>query len=206
MSNLEEVRTRLDNLRWQDLKAAARNEYGYSPKPSDSKEAIIEECLKRADPTGLEAAAKAVSNSPKPGYVRIRINKVESAGGTEDVLLMVNGYPMTIQRGKVVDIPTKYLNALRDAVNPFALKNNISQDMNCDNQALANPDSWADEDTRFPFDIIHPPVPGPDPKMTNYEKAQNLFFKQRKEAAAKVGLPWLSDKKYEEMLKSGALR
>src|SRR5690606_32902513 len=134
---------------------------------------------------------------------RIRINKVNQAGGDEDVILMVNGYRYTIQRGKPVDIPTKYMNALRDAVNRLALKDNISQDINCERQALSNPDSWADEDTLFPFDIIHPPVPGPDPSPTPFERAQKNYFKQRKAQAEKVGLPWLSDAKYDELLKSG---
>jgi len=53
---------------------------------------------------------------PPSGKVRINIGIQEEAGGNEPVPVGVNGKIMLIPRGKDVDIPESYLEALQHAV------------------------------------------------------------------------------------------
>lgn len=53
---------------------------------------------------------------PEDGMVRINIGIQEEAGGNDPVPVGVNGKIMLIPRGKDVDIPTRYLEALSHAV------------------------------------------------------------------------------------------
>jgi hypothetical protein len=53
---------------------------------------------------------------PLAGKVRINIGIQEEAGGNEPVAVGVNGKIMLIPRGKDVDIPEPYLEALEHAV------------------------------------------------------------------------------------------
>jgi hypothetical protein len=48
--------------------------------------------------------------------VRVMINKQEGAGGSDDVPLGCNGDVMMVPRGKIVDIPRRYFESLKNAV------------------------------------------------------------------------------------------
>jgi hypothetical protein len=48
--------------------------------------------------------------------VRVMIAKTEGAGGADDVPLGCNGEIMTVPRGKIIDIPRRYFESLKNAV------------------------------------------------------------------------------------------
>ncbi len=70
-------------------------------------------------PTLAGDQPKPVTNEqlePEEGMVRIFIGIQEEAGGSDPVPVGVNGRIMLIPRGKNVDIPERYLEALQHAV------------------------------------------------------------------------------------------
>jgi len=52
----------------------------------------------------------------KPGYVRLIVQIVDEPGGDEHVPVGVNGKVMLIPRGKEVDVPHRYFEALSHAI------------------------------------------------------------------------------------------
>ncbi len=71
------------------------------------------------EPPLAGASPKPVTDEqvgPEPGKVRINIGIQEEAGGSSPVPVGVNGKIMLIPRGKDVDIPEAYLEALSHAV------------------------------------------------------------------------------------------
>lgn len=62
---------------------------------------------------------KPVTNAqqgPVNGSVRVIISVSDEPGGSDPVPLAVNGYAMLVPRGKEVDIPVRYHEALNNAV------------------------------------------------------------------------------------------
>jgi len=89
--------------------------------------AAVESAWDRDIPVMEEAAeVKVAGDAPAPvrashlppdeGLVRINIGIQEEAGGNDPVHVGVNGKIMLIPRGKDVDIPERYLEALEHAV------------------------------------------------------------------------------------------
>ncbi len=61
-------------------------------------------------------ACKTKNPKDQDDLVRVMIQKQEGAGGSEDVPLGCNGDFMTVPRGKIVDIPRRYFESLKNAV------------------------------------------------------------------------------------------
>lgn len=96
-ASLEQVRAKVETAWDRDIPVAEA-----APKPTlagDQPRPVTDE-----------------QGGPKPGKVRINIGIQEEAGGSAPVPVGVNGKIMLIPRGKDVDIPEAYLEALSHAI------------------------------------------------------------------------------------------
>jgi hypothetical protein len=71
---------------------------GKAPRPANKKQ---------ADPTDTD--------SKKDPMIRIYINISETKGGSDPIPVGVNGRVMLVPRGKEIDVPSRYVHALKNA-------------------------------------------------------------------------------------------
>lgn len=186
----EDLRSRLENLKWTDLRKTAREEFGYKFRAEDGKETIINACLALADVSKVSQKAD-LSKAPAPGFVRVRINTHDRAGGKDPVQLSVNNYDYLALRGRVVDVPLKYLEVLRNAVNDLVCPDGAT--FSDDGEDATKFLDICEEQHDYSFELLGQ-TPGPDPRVSGLERALRRKTEQRKKFARdKMGLPWATD-------------
>ncbi len=67
-------------------------------------------------PGSAPSPTHAGQDGPKPGFTRIYIAITEDAGGKDHVPVGVNGKAMLLPRGKNIDVPHRYIEALSRTV------------------------------------------------------------------------------------------
>ncbi len=75
-------------------------------------------------------ACRTKNAKDQDDLVRVMINKQEGAGGSDDVPLGCNGDIMMVPRGKIVDIPRRYFESLKNAAKNVYDMNEDGKSMN----------------------------------------------------------------------------
>lgn len=191
MTDNSELRTSLEALSWGDLKRTAKQSYGFNPAREMTRDQIISKILLLASDDSRIKAVVDLDAPPKPGFARIRIHKHNRAGGDDPVQISVNGKEITILRDKAVDIPHKFVNALKNAINDLMFPNGYTMDS--DKAEIY--EDIAEEERDYSFDMIAS-SPGPDPWPTSLEKTLHNRWKRRKEDAKQHHEAWLTDSRW----------
>ena len=174
MTETNDLRTQLEGLSWSELKQTAKNNYAFNPPRDHTREQIIMACLKLSQSNDRVRQVVDPHKAPEPGYARIRIHKHSRAGGDDPVQLSVNCKELTIQRDAVVDIPHKFVDALKNTINDLMIpeKYTMSED------SRGRYEDMADEERNFSFDLLAS-TPGPDPMPTALERQLRDRYERR---------------------------
>jgi hypothetical protein len=94
---------------------------------------------------------------PKPGWSRINVSRDPMPGaGNYPIYINVNGYEITVPRGVTVDVPTKVVTTLNDAVEERLIANH--------DVPFNDPNHYTYQKVmRYPFQVIAT-TKGPDPR------------------------------------------
>lgn len=187
------LRAQLENLSWTELKKTAKDSYGWTAPRDYTRDRIISTILSMAEDSGRVKAVTDVNSPPAPGYARIRINKNNNPGGNDPVQITVNNITKTILRDKVVDVPIKFVDALKNAVNDMMVPDDFTYSEE-NRDAL---EEMFQEERNYDFSILEV-SPGPDPEPSPYETTARNKARLRREESRKFGSPFLTDRRWRE--------
>mgnify|MGYP000974177685 CR=1 FL=1 len=172
---LKELRETLEVLPLSELKQKAVKHFGLRLSKDDTREDVINKIIGVA--SKQEFASEAVGEMPAPGWSRIKVHPVPGKPQFP-FFVGINGWFCWIPINVEVDVPSKVINVLRDAVeHKYALDpetgiNKVSLEMS------------------YPFTIVAA-TPGPDPRPGGeVSRARKL---EAKRAFAEENGFWPSD-------------
>ncbi len=135
--------------------------------------------------------------SPKPGWSRINVSRDPMPGaGNFPIYVNVNGYEITLPRGVTVDVPTKVVATLNDAMEERLIAN--------EDLPFNDPNRYTYQKVlRYPFQLIQT-TPGPDPRP-GYEIQRAVQNKPRMKFR-EIFKYWPSRQQLAEAQRDGLLR
>lgn len=193
MNDNNTLRTQLEELSWTELKRTAKDSYGWTAPRDYTKERIISMILSMSEDAGRVKAVQDETSPPAPGYARIRISRNNNPGGNDPVQITVNNITKTILRDKVVDVPLKFVDALKNAVNDMMVPDDFTYSEE-NRDAL---EEMFQEERNYEFSILEI-TPGQDPEPSPYETTARNKAAARRRDSAKYGVPYLTDKRWRE--------
>lgn len=182
MTETNDLRTQLEGLSWSELKQTAKKSYAFNPPKEFTRAQIVDACLKLSQDTNRIRSVTDTNKPPEPGYSRIRIHKHSRAGGEDPVQISVNCKELTIQRDAIVDIPHKFVNALKNTVNDLMIPDGFTMS----DETKGRYEDIAEEERNFSFDLLGS-TPGPDPMPTSLERQLRIRYENRRKATEAAG-------------------
>lgn len=149
MSNiLKELRESLEVLPLTELKQKAVKNFGLRLTKDDTKEDVINKIIGIA--SKQEFASEAMGDMPAAGWTRIRVHPIPGKP-TFPFFVGVNGWFCWVPYNVDVDVPSKIVGVLRDALE---YKYTLDSETGMNKVAM---------EASYPFTIIAA-TPGPDPR------------------------------------------
>lgn len=185
-SFLKELRETLEVLPLTELKQKAVKNFGLRLTKDDTKEDVINKIIGIA--SKQEFAPEASGELPMPGWTRIRVHPVPNKA-TFPFFVGVNGWFCWIPINVDVDVPSKIIGVLKDAIEyKYAL----------DAETGVNKTSM---EASYPFTIIAQ-TPGPDPRPGS-EVARERKLAAKRAFAEENGY-WPKDDEIKEFQRQAA--